>query len=160
MSFGWPVITERDDGGFEKIFSLFYKVFFVHFWGTVFLGTRKWQPTPVFLPGEFQGWGSLVGCHLRGHTESDTSERLSSSSSSSEFTTVTFLRWLVSFTMTKSIKPFLQKSILPTINLAKPAFFFICPFYIVLTNYVFLSLKIRLSDNLYLSKIYSYYQDR
>ena len=30
---------------------------------------RKWQPTPVFLPGESQGWGSLVGCHLWGHTE-------------------------------------------------------------------------------------------
>ena len=28
---------------------------------------RKWQPTPVFLPGESQGWGSLVGCHLWGH---------------------------------------------------------------------------------------------
>ena len=27
---------------------------------------RKWQPTPVFLPGESQGWGSLVGCHLWG----------------------------------------------------------------------------------------------
>ena len=25
---------------------------------------RKWQPTPVFLPGESQGQGSLVGCHL------------------------------------------------------------------------------------------------
>ena len=24
---------------------------------------RKWQPTPVFLPGESQGWRSLVGCH-------------------------------------------------------------------------------------------------
>ena len=28
---------------------------------------RKWQPTPVFLPGEFQGRRSLVGCHLWGH---------------------------------------------------------------------------------------------
>ena len=27
---------------------------------------RKWQPTPVFLPGESQGQGSLVGCHLWG----------------------------------------------------------------------------------------------
>ena len=35
---------------------------------------RKWQPTPVFLPGESQGRGSLVGCRLRGHTESDTTE--------------------------------------------------------------------------------------
>ena len=35
----------------------------------------KWQPTaPVFLPGESQGWGSLVGCHLWGRTESDTTE--------------------------------------------------------------------------------------
>ena len=25
---------------------------------------RKWQPTPVFLPGESRGWGSLVGCRL------------------------------------------------------------------------------------------------
>ena len=27
---------------------------------------RKWQPTSVFLPGESQGWGSLVGCRLWG----------------------------------------------------------------------------------------------
>ena len=25
---------------------------------------RKWQPTPVFLPGESKGWDSVVGCHL------------------------------------------------------------------------------------------------
>ena len=35
---------------------------------------RKWQPTPVFLPGESQGRGSLVGCCLWGCTESDTIE--------------------------------------------------------------------------------------
>ena len=35
---------------------------------------RQWQPTPVFLPGESQGRGSLVGCRLWGHTESDTTE--------------------------------------------------------------------------------------
>ena len=35
---------------------------------------RKWQLTPVFWPGESQGWGSLVGCRLWGHTESDTTE--------------------------------------------------------------------------------------
>ena len=35
---------------------------------------RKWQPTPVFLPGESQGWRSLVGCRLWGHTELDTTE--------------------------------------------------------------------------------------
>ena len=35
---------------------------------------RKRQPTPVFLPGESQGWGSLVGYRLWGRTESDTTE--------------------------------------------------------------------------------------
>ena len=35
---------------------------------------RKWQPTPVFLPGESQGQQSLVGCRLWGRTESDTTE--------------------------------------------------------------------------------------
>ena len=35
---------------------------------------RKWQPTPVFLPGENQGRGRLVGCRLWGRTESDTTE--------------------------------------------------------------------------------------
>ena len=35
---------------------------------------RKWQPTPVFLPGESQGRGSLVGCRLWGRTELDTTE--------------------------------------------------------------------------------------
>ena len=35
---------------------------------------RKWQPTPVFLPGESQGRGSMVGCRLWGRTESDTTE--------------------------------------------------------------------------------------
>ena len=35
---------------------------------------KEWQPTPVFLPGESQGRGSLVGCRLWGRTESDTTE--------------------------------------------------------------------------------------
>ena len=35
---------------------------------------RQWHPTPVPLSGESQGHGSLVGCHLWGRTESDTTE--------------------------------------------------------------------------------------
>ena len=35
---------------------------------------RKWQPTPVFLPGESHGQRSLVGCSPGGRTESDTTE--------------------------------------------------------------------------------------
>ena len=35
---------------------------------------KEMQPTPGFLPGESQGQGSLVGFHLWGRTESDTTE--------------------------------------------------------------------------------------
>ena len=35
---------------------------------------RKWHPTPVFLPGESQGQGSLVGCCLYDRAESDTTD--------------------------------------------------------------------------------------
>ena len=48
----------------EQLFSLFT---FMHWRG-------KWQPTPVILPGESQGQGSLVGYRLWGRTESDTTE--------------------------------------------------------------------------------------
>ena len=35
---------------------------------------RKWQPTPVFLPGKFHGQRSLVGYSSWGHEESDKTE--------------------------------------------------------------------------------------
>ena len=35
---------------------------------------RKWQPTPVFLPGESHGWSSLVGYSPRGRKESNMTE--------------------------------------------------------------------------------------
>ena len=37
---------------------------------------RKWQPTPVHLPGKSHGRRSLVGCSPWGHEESDTTEQL------------------------------------------------------------------------------------
>ena len=48
---------------------------------TFMLWRRKWQPTPVFLPGESQGQRSLVGCHLWGAHSRTWLKRLSSSSS-------------------------------------------------------------------------------
>ena len=46
---------------------------------------RKWQPTPVFLPRESQGWGSPMGC-VHGVAQSRTLlKRFSSSSSSSSW---------------------------------------------------------------------------
>ena len=38
---------------------------------------RKWQPTPVFLPGESCGRRNPVGCPLWGRKESDTTEATS-----------------------------------------------------------------------------------
>ena len=60
-----------------------------HDWATSFSlftfmhWTRKWQPTPVFLPGESQGWGSLVHCRLWVTQSQTRLKRLSNSSSSS-----------------------------------------------------------------------------
>ena len=41
---------------------------------------KEMATTPVFLPGESQGRGSLVGCRLWDRTESDTTEKQLSSS--------------------------------------------------------------------------------
>ena len=72
----WKIPWTEEPGGLQSMglwrvghdwttsFSLFT---FMHW-------RRKWQPTPVFLPGESQGRGSLVGCRLWSHTESDTTE--------------------------------------------------------------------------------------
>ena len=35
---------------------------------------RKWQPTPLFLPGESHGWRSLVGYSPQGRKESERTE--------------------------------------------------------------------------------------
>ena len=39
--------------------------------------SRKWQPAPVFLPGNFHGQRSLVDYSIWGLKESDTTEQLS-----------------------------------------------------------------------------------
>ena len=37
---------------------------------------KKWQPTPVFMPGESHGQRRMMGYSPCGHKESDTTERL------------------------------------------------------------------------------------
>ena len=72
----WKIPWTEEPGGLQSMGSLRVG----HDWATsLSLFTfmhwrRKWQPTPVFLPGESQGRGSLVGCRLWGPTESDTTE--------------------------------------------------------------------------------------
>ena len=72
----WQIPWTEEPGGLQSMGSLRVG----HDWATsLWLFTfmhwrRKWQPTPVFLPGESQGWGSLVGCRLWGHKGSATTE--------------------------------------------------------------------------------------
>ena len=72
----WKIPWMEEPGGLESMQSLRVE----HNWATsLSLFTfmhwrRKWQPTPVFLPGESQGWGSLIGCRVWGRTESDWSD--------------------------------------------------------------------------------------
>ena len=72
----WKIPWTEEPGGLQSMGSLRVR----HDWATsLSLFTfmhwrRKWQHIPVFLPGESQGRGSLVGCRLWGHTESDTTE--------------------------------------------------------------------------------------
>ena len=70
-SLAWKIPWKEQPGRLQSMGSL--RVW--HNWATsLSLFTfmhwrRKWQPTPVFLPGEPQGWGSLVGCRLWSRTE-------------------------------------------------------------------------------------------
>ena len=72
----WKIPWTEEPGRLQSMRSLRVR----HNWATSPLlftfmcWRRKWQPTPVFLPGESQGQGSLVGCRLWGCTESDTTE--------------------------------------------------------------------------------------
>ena len=74
----WKVPWTEEPGGLQSMGSRRVR----HDWVTslsllTFMHwRRKWQPTPIFLPGESQGRRSLVGCRLWGRTESDTTERL------------------------------------------------------------------------------------
>ena len=72
----WRIPRTEEPGGLQSMGSLRVG----HDWATslslfsFMLWRKKWKPTPVFSPGESQGWGSLLDCHLWGFTESDTTE--------------------------------------------------------------------------------------
>ena len=81
-TFAWKIPWTEEPGGLQSMGSLrvgqdwatSLSLFTFMHW------RRKWQPTPVFLPGESQGWGSLVGC-VYGVTQSRTRLKWLSSSS-------------------------------------------------------------------------------
>ena len=74
----WKIPWTEEPGGLQSMGSLesdtTERLHFRFSLSTFMHWRRKWQPTPVFLPGESQGRGSLVGCRLWGRTELDTTE--------------------------------------------------------------------------------------
>ena len=63
----WKIPCMEEPGGLQSMGSLRVDFTFTHW-------RRKWQPTPVFLPGKSQGRWILVGCRLWGCKESDMTE--------------------------------------------------------------------------------------
>ena len=78
-TFAWKIPWMEEPGGPQSMGSLIVGQDWVTSLSlfTFMHWRRKGQTTPVFLPGESQGRGSLVGCHLWGRTESDTTEATS-----------------------------------------------------------------------------------
>ena len=72
----WKIPWTEEPGGLQSMRSLRVG----HDWATSLSlfpfmhWRRKWQSTPVFLPGKSQGRGSLVGSRLWGRTELDMTE--------------------------------------------------------------------------------------
>ena len=72
----WKILWMEEPGGLQSMGSQRVR----HDWATslslftFMYWRRKWQPAPMFLPRESQGQGSLMGCHLWGRTELDTTE--------------------------------------------------------------------------------------
>ena len=97
----WKIPWMEEPGGLQSMRSLTVR----HDWATslsLFTFThwrRKRQPTPVFLPGESQGRGSLVGCRLWGRTESDMTEATQQQQQQAEIAYVCLTRfWMDSWT--------------------------------------------------------------
>ena len=59
----WKIPRMEEPGRLQSMGSL-SRTQLTDFTFTFMHWRRKWQPTPVFLPGESQGWWSLVGCRL------------------------------------------------------------------------------------------------
>ena len=112
----WKIPWMEEPGRLQSMGSLRVR----HDWATsrslfpLMHWRRKWQPTPVFLPGESQGQGSLVGCRLWGHTESDTKSDLAAAAALSARRVVSsaYLRLLI----------FLPAILIPACASSSPAF--------------------------------------
>ena len=125
---GWRIPWTEEPGRLQFMVSLRVG----HDWGTslslftFMYWKRKWQPTPVFLPGESQGQRSLVGCRLWGCTELDTTEETWQQQQqyhSQDFTTRTWTflnnRSLLTLFLKREVNKFANLSISKTLNLFK-----------------------------------------
>ena len=84
-------------------------------WGDPSVGKipwkREWQPTPVFLTGEFHAQGSLKGYSPRGNKESDMTEWLTQKHLLSRTTGPEIVIWIVRTPCFQSIFFFLKTCI-------------------------------------------------
>ena len=71
-AFAWKIPWMEEPGRLQSMGSL--RVGHDFHFSLSCIGEGNGKPTPVFLLGESQGQGSLVGCRLWGRTESDTTE--------------------------------------------------------------------------------------
>ena len=76
LQYSWKIPWSEEPGGLQSMGSLRVETRLSHFTFTFHVHALKKEMAtfPVFLPGESQGQGSLVGCHLWGCTDSATTE--------------------------------------------------------------------------------------
>ena len=81
-----------------------------------FMHWRSWQPTPVFLPGESEGRGSLVGCRIWGRTESDMTEATQQQQACKspvlhiKYESILFIKWIIISKYTDTVITVAQKN--------------------------------------------------
>ena len=103
----WKIPWMEEPGGLQSMGSLRVG----HDWTTsLSLFTfmhwrRKWQPTPVFLPGESQRWGSLVDCHLWVAQSRTRLKRLAAAAADGAGCLI-FIFWVLSFMPAFSLSSF------------------------------------------------------
>ena len=102
--FAWRIPGTGEPGGLQSMGSPRVGHLLRVFTFTFMYWRRKWKPTPVFLPGESQVQGSLVGCRLWGRTVSDMTEATQQQQQSGTFQSSLVL----SFILTLSLAVFPQ----------------------------------------------------
>ena len=93
---------------------------------------RQWHPTPVLLPGESQGWGSLVGCHLWGRTELGMTEATQQQQQQEYYHTLSSVDIITFYSFCLSVR----EECLILIFISKYFFMAICSCYVNFVSFI------------------------